>query len=215
MPWRPDHPSDPYREPRQPTFRPTLLGPLSLAVAPTGVAVTTAEAKLWCRVDHSAEDSLIAALVARATAFCEGEVSGQRQVLRATWDAPVLGWWDAPLRLPRPPLVSVTSVTYYDAAGAQQTLSGSAYEVRTPWRQPGEVERAPDATWPALQCDRTYPVTVRFVAGWGEGNVPAVVQQAILLLVAWWYDHRGAEVAPEVMRAVRDLLAVEGWGSYA
>lgn len=207
--------ASPYLSPAQPQFKDTLLGPLELVTPPSAQAVSTDRARTWCRVDTEADDDLLADLIARATRYCENEVSGQRQIMTATWDVPVLTWWDRPLSLPRPPLQSVTSVSYYDSAGSVQTLASSQYLVRTPWRLPGTIERAPSVSWPALQADRRQPVTIRFVAGWTATTLPDVVVQAVLLYVAWAFDNRATPMSQEMQDAIRHLVELEGVGSYS
>jgi uncharacterized phiE125 gp8 family phage protein len=53
---------------------------------------------------------------------------------------------------------------------------------------------------------------IDFIAGYGEagGDTPAPLRQAILMLVAHWYEHRSAAIggAPEVVpTGVRALVA--------
>jgi uncharacterized phiE125 gp8 family phage protein len=208
---------DPYSAPSQPRVNPFPLGDLELVTAPVGQVVTTAEAKLWLRRDDDEDNDVIDALEAAAVKLVEQEIAGHRQLLLATWDVPVAGWWSGPLRLPRPPLSSVTWVKYYDSAGTLQTLATTEYLVRTPLRAPGTVERAPLKSWPALQSDRRLPVTIRFVAGYGAASaVPATIKTAVKLLVAHWYEHREAvgQFGGPLELAVRALLESEGYGSY-
>lgn len=204
---------DQYSAPRQPTFDGQILGPLELATAPSGLVVTLAAAKLHLRVEHNAEDELISDLLAAAQRFCEQEVEGHRQLLTATYDVPVRRWWGGPLRLPRPPLRSVTWVKYYDTAGTLTTLDSSYYLVRTPLRSSGTVERAPFKVWPVYQSDRLYPITIRFSAGYGAGSdVPATIRQAVKLAVGWFYEKR--EPTDVELKAVYALLQSEGYGFY-
>lgn len=142
-----------------------LLGTLSLVSAAGGQIVTTTEAKLHCRVDVTDDDTYIANLIQAAQDYCEREIYGHRQFLPATYDLLVRDWFES-LPLPRPPLASVVSVKYYDTNGSQQTLATTYYNVAYPWRQPGYIERAPDQSWPSLQGDRPFPITIRFLAGY-------------------------------------------------
>lgn len=208
---------DPYCEPRQPRLLASITGDLELVTPATGQAVSTGRAKKYLRVDAADDDDQIGELIEAATVFCEQEIEGARQIRPATFDLPVLCWWQRPLKLPRPPLSAVVSVRHFDTAGAEQTLASSVYLVRTPWRQPGTIERAPDQTWPAYQQDRRLPITIRFTAGYAVGSVPRTVEQAILLLVSQWYEQRMpiGQVTQETANAVAALLASEGWGSYA
>jgi uncharacterized phiE125 gp8 family phage protein len=204
----------PYAEPQQPAFAPDLLGPLEVVTPPSGYVVTTAQAKTQCRIVPGVgdDDDAINDLILDAQDYCEKLVPGHRQFLAATYKAPCADFWswDKPLYLPRPPLQSVGSVKYYDTSGTLTTLSSSLYVVRTPWRAPGSITRAPYQTWPAVQPDRRYPVEVTFTCGYT--TVPRTVQRAVLLLVGWWYVHRDEVPDDKLMGAVEALLATEGFG---
>jgi len=174
--------ASPYREPRQPRFRPYLTGPLELAVPPAGLVVTLAEAKAHCRIDTDmlADDGLVLGQLRMAQEYCERAIDGERQLLSATYNLPVewLGWHQDHLELPRPPLQQVVSVTYLDGGGNLLTLDPSQYLVRTPRRQPGYIERAPFVWWPSVQLDRHYPITVQFTAGHGPSTTVALAVSA-------------------------------------
>lgn len=159
-----DYDTDIYA-PLAPEFRSSILGTLSVVSAVGGSVITTAESKAQCKVEVADDDTYIDTLIASATAFCERMIDGHRQFLTTTYDVLVSDWWEC-IRLPRPPLLSVSHVKYYDTDGTQQTLATTYYNVFTPWRQQGRIERAPDQTWPSYQSDRAYPITVRFVAGY-------------------------------------------------
>ncbi len=214
--------SSPYDAPRQPPFRPSMIGPLELVTAATGQVLTTAEAKAHLRVDITEDDTLIDNLIREATRLCEEETLGSRQFLTATFDLPVAQWWwDTPLTIPRPPLASVASVKYYDPAGVQQTLSTDYYEVRTPWRMPGWIARKANQTFPAHQCDRPYPITVRFDCGYGTAEfVPDLAKAAIKMVIHDRYNLRGATSvawsrATALPFGVEAMLQGLGSGGYA
>ena len=143
-------------------------GPLELIAPPLGNVLSLAECRRQCKipVDITSEDADLQRYLDDAETYCQQEIYGERQFLQATYQLPLAGWWECPLRLPRPPLLWLDAITYYDTAGVLQTLVTSAYEVRTPWRQPGTVEWAPQQSGPALQADRRWPVLVRFTAGY-------------------------------------------------
>lgn len=214
---------NPYSAPTQPPFHSTLLGPLDLVTPPasTSLAVFLYQAKQQCRLDADlvADDVFITNLIRTAAEYCEKEIPGHRQIFQATYSQPVLGFWSGALQIPRPPCQSVVQINYYDTGGNLQVVDPSIYLVRTPWRQPGTVERAPFRWWPTVQGDRRWPVAVQFTAGYASGAIPLTVQQAILLLVSFWYFHRsGAEtgsVDKETAFSVTSLLEKEYYGSYA
>lgn len=92
--------------------------------------------------------------------------------------------------VPRPPLISVTSVTYVDTAGASQTLSASIYRVDTA-AEPGRITPAYGEAWPSVR-EVTNAVIVRFKAGYGTAAsaVPEPIRQAMLLLIGEMHERR-------------------------
>lgn len=113
------------------------------------------------------------------------------------------------IRVPLPPLQSVTSIGYVDSAGATQTLAASKYTVDTA-SLPARIVPVYGETWPSTR-DEVDAVTVRFVAGYaGDGaspedlraNVPTAIKQAIKILVAEAYQHREASVVGQAVAAM-------------
>lgn len=143
------------------------------------------------RVDGSEEDGLIEAYIEAATAHLDG-YSGVlgRCLVSQTWRQDFCSF-SGRLRLPLAPVLSIESVTYYDADSTQQTLDPGAYVLRTDALGP-YLEAASDASWPATYR-RSDAVSVTFIAGYGGArDVPAPLRQAIRLLTAYWYATREA-----------------------
>jgi len=85
------------------------------------------------------------------------------------------------VELPRSPLISVTSVQYYDEAGVLQTLDPAQYVVSNSF-EPGLVYLQHEYTWPSL-ARRPDAVQVTFTAGYASAAAtPAALKQAMLLL---------------------------------
>lgn len=83
------------------------------------------------------------------------------------------------------PVQSVTSIKYLDAAGDEQTLSTDVYgyskSKRLAYLKSGQE-------WPTV-LNQTDAVTIEYVAGYG-GDPSAIdrqIQQAILLMVGYWF----------------------------
>jgi hypothetical protein len=83
-------------------------------------------------------------------------------------------------RLPRPPLVSVTSIKYLDADHVEQTFSSADYWVSGVGRT-GRITLKSGSSWPTVGA---YPdaVVIRFVAGYSV--VPEPLISAVLLEAA-------------------------------
>jgi len=183
---------------------------VKLYSAPATEPISSTEAKLHLRVDVTDDDTLITALITAARQLVEEET--WRALVTQTWDYVADDWpaGDA-IRLPRPPIQSVTSITYLDDAGATQTMAAANYIVDT---YQGRVVLAEGAEWPDGELYPASAVRVRYVAGYGAAStVPAPIKAAMLLLVGHLYENReavasGAGVASaELPLGVRALLA--------
>ncbi len=191
------------------------------ATPPAAEPVSLVEIKAHCRVDISDDDALLGGLIVAARQHVESLT--RRQLINATWRLSLdafpgvtrhVGGWPrsaaegADIRLPRPRLQSVTSITYLDAAGAAQTLSPSSYTVSGD-EEPGRIALAPGSDWPDTQADRINAVQITYVSGYGAdaSSVPQALKQAVLLLAAHWYENREAVVVGTINSAL--AMAVE------
>jgi uncharacterized phiE125 gp8 family phage protein len=196
---------------------------LTLVTPPACEPVTVAELREWCRVDGAAHDAVLAGLAAAARDLVE-KLTG-RALVTQTWRLSLDGFpwpggwqvirnpsvWPDPhtIRVPKAPLQSVASVTYYDMADALQTLSPAVYDVDAA-SDPGRVTLALGKTWPVTR-PKPGAVRVTFVCGYGPLAVPESVKTAIKLTAAQWFENREASVtgtiATELPWAARQLLA--------
>lgn len=168
---------------------------LSLVTPPTEEPVSLAEALGHLRVDHSDADARIDGHIVtareNAEAFC------RRAFVTQVWDLvlPRFPTRDElvndrvlrAIRIPKPPLVTIDSVTYFDEDGDSQTLATATYYAVTQ-THPGWMARQVDQTWPATRA-RADAVTVQFTAGYGAASaVPRSIRDAILLDVEALFD---------------------------
>ncbi len=193
--------------------------------APAEEPVSVIEAKAHLRLDGGAETDLLAALIAGAREVAE-TLTG-RALVTQSWTVSLDGWADgavgrpaglapAPhcarlaLALPRPPLISVESVTTFDADGAASLWAPAAYFVDRA-AVPGRIVRLRGAPWP-MPGRPLGGIEIAFTAGYGDADaVPAALRQAILLLVAHWFENREPvpprTIGTPVPAAVYGLLA--------
>lgn len=170
---------------------------LRLITAPATKPVTTAEAKAQCRVDSSDEDTLIDTYIAAATSFVEFYTG--RALISQTWELVLDDFSDAIL-IPKGPVVSITSVKYFDTADVEQTLAADQYALDSA-SDPAWLVRPDDVTYPEV-ADGVNNVIIRFVAGYS--TLPAEIKAAILVLIASWFDNRSTGVVPD---GVHSLLS--------
>ena len=162
---------------------------LALITGPTSEPISSAEAKVHLRVTHTNDDTYIATLITAARRFAEE--STNRRFVNQTWDMFTESGFPREIVVPYPPLVSVTSIKYYDCSNTERTLGTSYYEVVSAC-EPGRIKEAYGYSWPNTLGGRYQNVTVRFLCGYGTATnaVPSDIQHAMKLLVGRWYEHR-------------------------
>ncbi|WP_254509884.1 head-tail connector protein [Anatilimnocola floriformis] len=180
---------------------------LELVTPPVSEPVSLADMKQHARISREDEDTTISAFVTAARQYSETFL--RRQLMPATWRMS-LDCFPAEMRLPLPPLQSVTSITFVDGNGTTQTVASDTYYVDST-TEPGRI--VPVGCWPTAR-NQPGAVKVTFVAGYD--TVPATVTTAIKMLAAHYYEHREAVNEgglTEVPMAVESLLMSEQWGT--
>lgn len=158
---------------------------------------------LQTRVDFSDEDDLLDVYITAAREYFEEETG--RQLIQATYTLTLDRFPPTrheAIRIPRPPLQSVSSITYTDVDGTPQTWAVSEYTVQTydgPTARPGRVFPNEDETYPTDVADVPGAVTVTFVAGYADSSVPKAWQVAMLMLIADMYAIREAQVTGTII----------------
>ena len=160
-----------------------------LLAGPAIEPVTLGEAKAYCRIDGDAEDGLVGTLIAAARLHVEGHTG--RALIAQTWRL-VLDRWPAGGWVPLPvaPAASLVAVTATDADWTPHELELEQFALDGPAGRlllPQSV-----AGMPVLR--RQQGIAIDYVAGYGEAaeDVPADLRQAVLVLVAYWFENRDA-----------------------
>lgn len=166
---------------------------VQLVTAPTSEPVSLSEARDQMRLPIPGDtashmnDNYLQTLITVAREYVE-QVTG-RVLVSQTWDM----WMDRwprgiSIEIPKPPLQSVTSLTYTDVDEAGYTLTeGTEFTVDTD-SEPGRIVLDYDETWPTEMLHPNNPIKVRFVAGYA--SVPAGIKHAIKLLISHWDRNR-------------------------
>ena len=160
---------------------------LRLIAAPASEPVSLAEAKAHMYVTIADDDVLIGTLLSAAREHIENLMN--RAFIEQTWELTMENFpgGNAIVDLPRPPLISVESVKYFDAGGNDVTMPPADYQV--------------DA---ASEPARIAPAA---------GDAPQRIKQAIKLLVAHWHENREASVTgtiqAQVEMALKSIVSAE------
>lgn len=185
---------------------------LQLVTPPAAEPVALAEVKAFLRVATGHEDDLIVQLIAAARQRVEAE-TGRALVSRTYRET--LDRWDQPgrmaghgkqFRLPMPPLISVVSVTMFDADDSTSIWPAEDYFVDTA-SDPGRIAvRAAAFPRPGRA---TAGIEIVFEAGYGPApdDVPEALREAVLRLTADAYLNREGRADRPLPMAVQGLLA--------
>lgn len=139
-------------------------------------AISLDAARRAARVDG---DELDDDILTAAVAYTEvAEQLTGRAFVQGPWKAGFRAF-SSEMILPKPPLVSVTRLTFYDPSGVQRTLDPQDYFVDGD-AEPAVLTPAPGRTWPAA-LDRANAIEVQYTAGYGptEASVPKAVKQYV------------------------------------
>lgn len=166
-------------------------GKLTVQTAPTVLPASVAECKTALRVDQTAHDTLIENLIKAARDFVE--TTCRITLTNTTYDYRLDRFPLGNIELRRPPVSSVTSVSYIDINGDSQTLTANDdYHVDI-YGEPPQIE--PNDSWPSTLAGQPNEVTIRYVAGFGAvaANVPERIRQALIAIVIDMYEHPGLQ----------------------
>lgn len=174
-----------------------------IKTAPTVEPVTLAEAQAHCRsIDDTAENATLTALIIAAREYCEMYT---RRALAPQTIELYLDYFPAVIKLPMPPITSVTSIAYKDYLGTETTIAAMDYIVDT---VNGCINQAYGKSWPSFTPYVSNPIKITYVTGYV--TAPKSIKQAMLLLIGHWYENRSAtgEVRKPIEFSVKNLLSL-------
>jgi uncharacterized phiE125 gp8 family phage protein len=183
--------------------------PLVLTAGPAVEPITLTEAKTHVRVDGTAEDTLVASLIVTSRLHVEAGIG--LALVTQSWSYFLDRWPPGPvLELPLRPVQTIDAVRLYDESAVATTVPPETYLLDGE-SAPARLVRQGALAWPR-PGRVANGIEVAFTAGFGAAAaaVPGPIRQAILLLVAHWYEHRspleiGAAAEP-VPGMVAELL---------
>lgn len=182
---------------------------LNRTVAPTVYPVSLVEAREQLRITDTTEDAYLNSLIAVATEMVEQMVG--RPIASQTWALAINGAVSK-VYLPKLPVVSVSSIAYYDRDNASQTATVSDFYLFTD-EDKAWLEPKPNISWPETY-DRADSLTITFVAGYS--TVPDNLRHAVLLMVSNFFENRlpvseiDMKEVPFSLRSLIDISRI-GW----
>ncbi len=162
---------------------------------PTEEPVDLDSVKQHLRVDTTDDDILIQTYIKAARLHAEAFSN------RAYCTKTIEYYLDAfpsedHIDIPLPPLVSISSIKYYDTANTDYLFplapaaASTVYYVDT-YSEPGRVVLVYGGQWPSTTLRPANGVLITYVAGYGLAQVvPQNVKMAMLLLIGDYYENR-------------------------
>ena len=181
-----------------------ILGP---ALEP----VTVAELKTFSRITYTEEDTLLQNFITASREATE-EYLGRalmEQTIRMLMDS----WPGEVIKLPKPPLISITKVATLDEDDVETVYDSSNYYIITE-AVPGRLMLRQSAS-PPVNANRNYGgFLIEFKAGYGDeaSDVPRAIREGIMLWVAAVHATRAFDPKspPPEARSKLDLFRVVG-----
>lgn len=179
------------------------MTPLTRLTPPVAEPLSLAEIKAHLRVETDAEDGLLASYLIAAREAVERYL--RRALISQGWRLVLDLWPEGPVRFPRPPLLAVDAVRVFDADNVASLVDPARYHVESR-AEPGFLLPTDGESLPR-PGRRHGGIEIDFTAGFGEGwnDVPAAIRQALLMMIAELYEHRG-RASPVIAGEVRCLL---------
>ena len=153
--------------------------------------VTASLAREWCRA-RSVDDAFLAGLIPAARQAIEA-YTGRALVEKILVDRRDCFPCHRVITLEQPPLQEVTSISYVDSDGEDQTLSDELYTVDI-YSAPGRIVLNELESWPSTKSVPNA-VTITYVAGYdhistGDYRLPESLRDAMRFLIAHWFSNR-------------------------
>jgi len=174
---------------------------MKLITPPIAEPVLLAEAKLHLKIEttDTAEDDMITMFIKAAREMVEEYT--RRALLSQTWELQVDSFSEVVYPLEKTPVISITSVKYYDTAGTEQTLD-VAYYILDQGEEPNSLLLASGYTWPQVRGFKN-DVKIRWVSGYASSAlVPAPLRAAMLLILGHLYENREDVVIGRISSAL-------------
>jgi len=156
---------------------------------PATEPITTAQAKEHLRVDVSDEDDYIDLLITAARRFCEAYTN--RVFITQTWRQNENEFTN-PIPLMVNPVISLTSLKYYDTDGTQQTLTDDPTNFQKDFNSDtAAIYEGTTNAFPAISATIINPIEIITVCGYGAASdVPEDIKHAIKIMISYFYENR-------------------------
>ena len=183
-----------------------------ITVEPSEEPITLVETKAHLRVDFADEDTYIATLITTARKYCESYTN--RVFITQTWRQNV-DYFPRVIQLKVNPVISLTSLKYYDTTEVQQTITDNSNNFQKDFNSDvASLHEGLVNAFPSVG-NTINPIEIITVCGYGAAaDVPDNIKHAMKILVSHLYENRegvnvvvgGLAMQIELPNAVKHLL---------
>jgi len=156
---------------------------------------TVDELKLFARIDGASEDGLLTGFI-KATRLATEDYLG-RALIQQTMKVVLDEWPGMILELPRPPLMSVSSINTIDEDDAETEYDSENYYVVTE-SIPGQIIIKQGSSAPVTYLRDVGGYEVLYIAGYGEAatDIPKAIVEGMKLWATAMYENRALTTDP-------------------
>ena len=184
-----------------------------ITVEPATEPITLAEVKEHLRVDFADEDDYINTLITTGRKYCESYTN--KVFITQTWRQN-MAYFPNVIQLKVSPVVSLTSLKYYDTDEVQQTITDNSNNFQKDFlSDTATIHEGLTNAFPSIGST-INPIEIITVCGYGAASdVPDDIKHAIKLMVSHLYENRemvnvvvgGLAMQIEMPNVVKNLLA--------
>lgn len=173
----------------------------------TGSPVSLQEMKIYLKLDGIDDDSLVMRLINAAVALVVKETGyalGTMTVKQTHSAFPCTKF----IELDYSPIKEITTIRYKNSDGDYKVWSSTEWQTALNYR-PALVGPKPNYSWPSTQTGALESVEITYTVGGstaGDTTAPDALRQAVMLLVAYWYENR-----EDVALSKTDIETARAW----
>jgi len=172
---------------------------------PAKEPVTKNEVKDQLGISDNAQDLVIERRITKARLWIEDYC--ERSLINQTIEFRFDNFQEI-IRVPRPNIVSVTSIKYIDGDGTETTIDSGEYVADT---FDHVIRNAYGYTWPTPRCEKNA-CRIVYVAGYGtsQDDVPDAIKDELINIVGHWINYQAqqqnGQFITQVPTAIRRIL---------
>ena len=172
--------------------------------------VSLEQARLQIGLDaaDTSSDTMLTALITAAREYVENYTN--RVLVSTTWQAFMDSFDTRHIELFKLPVTAIASVKYYNSSNLLTTLDTTKY-VTDLISEPARLLPISGYDWPDTY-DRPNAVEIDFTAGYAVGQLPKLIQAAMLMIIAHLEANRGDEgfrTLPPSINMILDYFRIE------